>query len=679
MRVADNPLISGGARSHFLPGLRGALHSVRFYVFLACTVLAILTNFHLGKEMLWDTMDYHVYAGFSALHDRFDRDYFAAGPQGYFNPYAYLPFYLLLRSKLTPLEDASVLAALQSAILWLTFEIALLVVPRDKPRAGLAVGVLSVALAFANPVLINEFGSSYADITTAEIALAGWLLLLGTVASSGATRVVCGAVLLGAATALKLTNAVHAVSAAALLPFIPGGWRRKLRHAALYVTGVAVSFLTVDAPWALHLERHFGNPLFPLLNGFFRSSQYTSAPVLDYRFIPSSLAVALLRPFTMATSDPMVHFELSAPDVRYALVLVLALVLLIQRLWGRWRTLPHNGNASAEQLMAARVLAALGCGFLLDWTLWLTASGNSRYFIPMACVAAVLVVTLIFRLLAARPKIRNGLIAVVVAAQCVTVYAGADYRARLPWTRAPWVNLSMPVSLGSQPRLYLMLGMQSNSFIIPAFAAGSGFINLDGAYVLGPQGANGKRIEALIRRYAPHLQVIVRESQPAVGRTIGRADLDRADDTLAPFGLQVIANRCSLIVAHGVTSPPAAHTEYLLSCQVDEIGPPGAIPLPGKHAADLALDHLEDACPALLQPRRLVDTVRGDRAQGYVFARRYWNTATIAWVFHGSVKVERLFDGWKEDVGSEEAWEHAPPRISCGREGAGYLRMTKGS
>ncbi|HTX05864.1 MAG TPA: glycosyltransferase family 87 protein [Steroidobacteraceae bacterium] len=663
--------LSLGGRSPTLTALKRVATSPRLYLYFSCTLLAILTSYHLGKEMLWDTMDYHVYAGFSALHDRFNQDYFAAGPQGYFNPYVYVPFYLLLRSALTPLEDASILAALQSAILWLTFELALVIAPREKPRVSLAVGTLAVAFAFANPVLINELGSSYADIITAEVVLAGWLMLLSAVRTPSAARVACAGLLLGAVSALKLTNVVHAVSATALLLFIPGGWRSKLRYAALSAAGVATGFVAVSAPWSLRLEQYFGNPLFPLLNGVFRSPEFTTARILDYRFIPTSLGAALLRPFAMVTSTPMVHFELPAPDLRYALLLTLAVLLLVQRVWWKLRARQH-GAVSSESPQATRTLAALGCGFLLDWTLWLTASGNSRYFIPMACVAAVLVVTLVFRLLAGRPKARNYLLAAVLGLQCFALHAGTDYRARLPWTRGPWFSLSVPAELAAKPSLYFLVGIQSNSFIIPDLPAGSGFINLDGGYVLGPDGANGRRIEALIERYAPRMRVLVRDPRADPSRETSLPGLEPIDDALEPFGLKALAARCSTIVADGVTTP-SGPTEYLVTCPVERIGPAGRLPLPGQHSADLALDHLEDACPALFQPARPVDTFTGDRTSGYLFARRYSNTGTMAWVAHGSVRFVNRIDGREEGVGSESMWATAPPRVSCRREGSGYL------
>src|SRR5580692_3058649 len=69
----------------------------RLYVYAACTVLAVVLNYVFGKEMAWDLLHYHFYSGFSALNDRFEQDYFAAGVQTYFNPYAYVPFYVLVK------------------------------------------------------------------------------------------------------------------------------------------------------------------------------------------------------------------------------------------------------------------------------------------------------------------------------------------------------------------------------------------------------------------------------------------------------------------------------------------------------------------------------------------------------------------------------------------------------
>ena len=95
----------------------------RWQVYLACVALALACNYLLGKDMAWDTLNYHLYLGFSALNDRFRQDYFAAGFLAYLNPYAYVPFYAMVRAGLPALVIGSAFAIAHSVILWLVFEL----------------------------------------------------------------------------------------------------------------------------------------------------------------------------------------------------------------------------------------------------------------------------------------------------------------------------------------------------------------------------------------------------------------------------------------------------------------------------------------------------------------------------------------------------------------------------
>ena len=690
--AADDSLIRRRARPRVTTAPKRIATSPRLYVYFSCTVLTILVSYHLGKDMLWDTMDYHVYAGFSALHDRFDLDYFAAGPQGYFNPYAYVPFYLLLRSSLTPLEDASILAVLQSAFLWLSYELAITAAPPDKARARTLLGVWATAFAFVNPVLIYELGSSYADITTAELALAGWVLTLRAVRDVDVRKVAWGGLLLGAASALKLTNAVHALAGVTLLAFIPGSWKDRLRHAVVFAAGVAGSFVVVSAPWSIRLEQHFGNPLFPLLNGVFRSPEYSTGSMIDYRFIPRSLGAALLRPFSIAVPRQMVDVEWMAPDVRYAVLAVLVLILLLHCIVRRVGRSASTMVVPAPDPATNRVVLALGCGFAVDWTLWLIASGNGRYFIPMASVAAVLDVVLIFRLCSGRlSRLRNYLLLAVVGVQIFQVCMGTEYRPRLSWHEGPWVNLSIPARIASKANLYFLMGEQTNSFIIPYLPPGSGFINLNGEYGLDADGATGTRVRRLIERFNPHLRVLVAD----MGGNIDQhalLDTPSVGNALRMFGLKIDARRCTTIVVRGVAAvrfqvwaqhaprqaaPSAPNTAYLITCRLvwngAESAPP---PVPGQRAADLAFDHLEEACPALFQPARPLDRITGDAAQGYVFSRRYADTEILAWIAQGQIRFQHfyLFGGSEISAGSERKWARAPLPVACGRAGRGFLK-----
>lgn len=700
MSSADRSLILTRKRAALVAALARAAGSPRLYAYLAATVAALVLSYLLGKEMRWDTLDYHFYAGFSALHDRLDQDYFAAGPQSYFNPYIYVPFYLLATSGLCALAAASILAVLQSAIIWLTYEIAHEIAPVETPRAKVALAACAAALALCNPILINQFGSSYVDVITAEIILAGWLLLLRAVRAPSSITVVWGAVLLGGAVAFKATNAVHAISAGVLLFFFQATWRERLRYAVLFGLGLAVSFVVISAPWSIRLEQHFGNPLFPLLNGVFHSPQYPTARVMDYRFVPESLADALWRPFAIATPAFTVDDEVQAPDLRYALVLVLAAVVLLRWSLQRLRRPQATGAALHPDGHFTRGMTALGCGFLVDWALWLTASGNGRYFIAAACLAGVLAVALVFHLCAAWPRARLYLLVVIFGAQIFQLYAGADYRHEAPWDGGSWFRVQVPQDLATKPTLYLSYGIQSNSFIVPFLASESGFVGLAGDYPFGPDGANGAHFAALTRRYGQNLKLITQLSEPLIGKSSPGA-LTTPDAALLAFGLRAEADHCEMIVVHNegrkswivktldssdTPTRPVSATEadgaraaddltaYLAACNVVADHTDHSALLPSKRSASRALDRLEDACPQVFQPHRPITQYYGLSHQSHIWARRYMDTNLTAWVSNGWVKfLDPLRGGTVAYIGRESAFDgKAPLRTACGRRHGSY-------
>lgn len=694
MSFAEETVPLPRRRTRSLVGaLRLAASSPRLLVYGGCTVLTLLVAYHLGKEMAWDTLDYHFYAGFSALHDRFGQDYFAAGPQGYFNPYVYVPFYLLVGSGLTALEVSSILALVQSAILWLTYELAVAAAPAARPHARFGLAVCAVLLAFANPILINQIGSSFADILTAEIVLAGWLLLARAIRAPRLALVVCAGLVLGCASALKLTNAVHAAAAGLLVLFVPLSWPGRFRYAAILVLAMAAGFLLVCAPWSIRLEEHFGNPLFPLMNGVFRSPEFTTAHIIDYRFIPISVGAALWLPFALIAPQGLVDVEWLAPDLRYAALLITAAVALVVCLRKRTRR-SADQSIGARADPAMRVLAALGCAFAADWAAWLRASGNGRYFIPMACVAAVLFIALLFRLCARQPKLRNYLLLAVFCAQFYQLHAGTEYPARLPWTGAPWFQVTVPKRLATEPALYFDMGAQTDSFLAAYLAPGSGLVSLEGGYTFGSAGANGRHIQSLIRRYSPHLRILVRDIRGDAGPTDAFGDTENTNDALEPFGLQIDASHCAQIVVRGMpplpivlvddrapakTSPVApGDAAYFFTCRLMPGRTQDPALIPGARAANLALDHLEDACPALLQPARPETYLRTDKKYGDVWVRRYTNTDMVVWIKGGWVYFQRIIGGGQQGVaGRESVWQKAPLPVSCGRRADGYfLRVT---
>lgn len=681
-------------RRAFKERLIAVVSSPRFAIYVVCSVLALTINYFLGKEMMWDTLDYHFYAGFSALHDRLNQDYFPAGPQTYLNPYLYVPFYLLASSRLPALAASSILAIIQSGILWLSYELAIVLSPSDSRRATVTLGACAVLLAAANPILLDQFGSSYADITTAELVLGGWLLLLKAVPARSGAVVACAGLLLGVVSALKLTNAAHAISAFFLLMLLTDTWQRRFRYALCFCAALTLGFAVVATPWALQLERHFGNPFFPLLNDIFRSPQYPTGSMLDFRFIPDSLWQALWRPFAIAEPVRMVDDEFPSPDLRYALLLIVGVAVLIRWLARR----PGRAAAAADSTRgadsSARILVAIGIAFLIDWILWLRVSGNGRYFMAMACVAGVLAVALIFRLFAERPRFGQYLLFAVFGVQVVQLAIGTEFRDHVHWNGRPWFDVSVPAPLTNVPNLYFSVGEQSYAFVAPFVAAGSSIVNLGGSYQLGPQGASGERVNALIRKYSPHVRFLMHDPQVGTGPRTELPDLTYVNDATEPFGLRVDNSDCSRLALHDAgprslvintaTLPvklsqaeiriPVSDTAYLVSCRL--------VPDPAGQAAlsaaiskvDVVFDRLEDECPELLHPRRVVTQDHYDSRHGQQWMRRYPDTGLAILIGGGYVElINGLRGGRPSYLGRAADWERSPQRLQCGRSGQKYF------
>ncbi len=331
---------------------------------------------------------------------------------------------------------------------------------------------------------------------------------------------------------------------------------------------------------------------------------------------------------------------------------------------------------------STRALAAIGCGLAVDWAAWLSGSGNSRYFLPMSSVAAVVTVTLLYRLFATQPKARNYILAGILGVQCVQLWMGSDYRwNQVPWD-GHWINISVPAKLKSEPNLYLTMGTPTNSFIAPYLAPGAGLINFFGLYTLSPEGANGTHIQLLINRYAPNVRMLIR------GERLYRKDERRTpnreqiDDALRPFSQRVDESDCVAIAVHGLppdvevtfgtsqaVAPQSLDTTYLVSCRVIADKTDYSAQAPARRDTDLALDHLEDACPALFQPRRPRTEYSGDGG-----LRRYAGSDLRAWISHGGVKFwQPTVGGDVVYLGRESDWVRATIQIRCGRRNGRYF------
>lgn len=658
-----------------------------------CTLLAIAWTLFAGKDVPWDALHYHLYAGYSALNDRLAIDFFPAGSQTYLNPYAHLPLYLMVHVGWPSLAIGIAFACLHSVMLWMTYELASAVSRRSDGTAPIAVTWAAVALALLNPVLLQEMGSSFTDVTTGTLALGGFVALANAFNGGRLRLVALAGALLGAAAALKLSNAFLALVPA--VPLVLGcvaTARLRVRAILIFSVCASGSALAISAPWAWSLEQAFGNPFFPMLNDVFQPPDFTTgamrgpaAPhtsaveavwelfngMRDPRFLPSSLVEALARPFEMLRPRRLIHTETMAADARYAGLLLLPAVGLAAVAWQRRR------GATTAVVPPGRVFACLTAAFLTGWVMWLVISGNGRYFLPMACVAAVLLVAGLHRVLVGAPRALTYALVVIFGVQGLLVWQAAEFRWGVqPWS-GQWVQASIPPRLQNEPYLYLPMDPQSQSFLLPSLAPGSAFMDIGAG--LTPQGLESRRALALIDTNHSRLRMLkLVKAIESDGRPVAPS-VSTFDYPLRRFGLRVDTSDCDYISYKGSvdvvgrSGPQSGPRDrvYLYTCPV--------VPGPGlteaerkrKVVIDLVLDRVEDACPGLFPLRR------ASLRSGAVWRRNYADV--VVWVNdEGLVRFADLIRGGGNFVaiGREEDWIKSPQKLTCWRsEGRAHVEL----
>ncbi|WP_338661639.1 hypothetical protein VQH23_15495 [Pararoseomonas sp. SCSIO 73927] len=390
--------------------------AIGFLVFAAWALWA-------GEDTNWDLQNYHDYGPYALLHGRLGLDVGPAGIQGYFNPLPYLPLYGL-RQLLPPPAVAVAVAAIQA----LTVAAAWMLAGALGARDG-TVRAVAVLAGATGAMAISEIGTSFADLALAAPVLLGLLALIRGWEGDRRLFLLSG-VLVGGTVGLKLTNAVFipALAAAALLPW--RGFAPTLAAVWRVAAGGAAGLLLTGGAWAAYLWATLGNPVFPAMNGLFRSPSANPDSFADLRFVPQGLGQALLYPWWIATgAHPTAEFPSADPRLLLALpVALLALAATLIR--------PHRAREE-EARQRAMLFLVVGAA------VWLLGFAIHRYAIVPDLLAGMLLVILA----AAAPPMRLSLpAALAVAALLLAATRAPDWGHR-PWGEAR--PLVPPLSLGA--------------------------------------------------------------------------------------------------------------------------------------------------------------------------------------------------------------------------------------
>jgi hypothetical protein len=423
--------------------------------------------------------------------------------------------------------------------------------------------------------------------------LAGLLLLLREDPTT-ARRAALAGMLFGIAAALKYSNAVYALAA---LPLAIA-----MRGSIAYLVGAAAAVAVLAGPWLVLMLREFGNPVFPLFNGWFRSPDALEFNMINERFAVRDPMALLTFPFGMATLDPRIYAENFAPDLRFA-ALVLTLpgvaVLAVRR----------RVSAAALRGPGGRVLAFFGCALLL----WVLSSANGRYGLIVLLLAGVCLALFVRLLLPARA-------ARVALALLLVVQVGIGMVASPPrWFVAAewsgrWFPYEVPERAAREPALYLTVEILPMAVVAPFLHPASSFVNVRGQHSLP---SDSPRLRELLERHRGQARTLGRDLELADGRP-AEVRVRAYDARLRRFGLRVDTADCFAIPWRPDDQDALSRVANLLaggrksieplsvaSCKLSPVQR-DPVDLGREQHASALFDRIEKSCPRLFRGQTAV-------------------------------------------------------------------------
>lgn len=592
-----------------------------------------------GKDVNWDLLNYHYYVPYQLLAGRLQQDFFAASAQSYLNPVGYLPFYLMVSSGWHSVVASIALAAVHSLSIPLIYFLSWRLFAHLEGRNRLIFSALATALGVATSVYWTTVGSSYLDPLLVPPMLAGVLLLLGESPHPLRRAVLAGA-LFGAAAALKYSNAAFALAALPLAAVMPGLRGAARGRACLgYIGGAILVVAVLAGPWFALLIREFGNPVFPLMNGWFRSPDAAPVNMVGARFTVAALEDVASFAFRMIPLDSSLYFENFAPDLRFAALLAAALVLCAA---AAFRGTPALASLKGTDW---RVLAFFSAALAL----WLATSVNARYGLIVLVLAGVCLARIVERLLP--PAAARTALALLLALQLGMTAIAAPRRGFIaePWS-ARWLPYEVPERALRETALYLSVEVLPMAVVAPSMHPGSSFVNLRGQHSISP---DSPRLAALLARHRGHVRTLGRDLSKNPDRTLLRVGyrVDAADCfTIAwrPDSDDLLSRAANRLA--GAT--PSQEPLSVMSCALRPAAPdPAQAKL--ERRVSLLFDRIEKACPRLFRGQTAVTEplVNG-------WSRNYAGLDARLEAFGDHVILNLYRAGRHFDLGKLSAWEH---------------------
>lgn len=354
-------------------------NAVEVLVFIYSWLFGGISNCYFGLDFMYDFHNYHFYNPWAFITGRVGFDVMPACVESYFNPYLDLCNYFLIRILNNfPYVYLFVCAIFYGFFTLLTYKIAKFIFQNDKFKLW-----LSFLIGITSSIVIFNIGATNNDIIVADFTLLSIYLILKYINSEKLKYLIISALILGVSVTLKLTNGI----------FIPGIFagllvikNSRFKRAFLWLSITILAFLITDFSWMYKLWINFHNPMFPYLNGIFKSDLISSDNVLQSDFkalLPRGIKDFILYPFLFMDKLNRHGFERLFQDYRLCLLYISSIFFIVFSLFKNWRE--RFMKESFKPILFLYVM------FGATYIVWLNLFANVRYIMPIFAISGIMI------------------------------------------------------------------------------------------------------------------------------------------------------------------------------------------------------------------------------------------------------------------------------------------------
>ena len=422
-------------------------------------LLCGLYGLFLGKDTIWDLLNYHLYNPFAFLNGRFGSDVMPAGIHTFLNPLLDIPLYLGIKYLNNYPKLLMFLWSLPGGFfIFFTYKISQLFFPQAQDKRYIWFVVL---LGCSGSMFSSQIGLCTGEIWTASFLAAASYLFFRWLIKNRQNYALAffAAFITGATTGMKMTAAPFLVAITIVFICNLKGSRHPWKQFAFFAVGGTFGFLLTNGYFMMRLWLLYKNPVFPFFNGLFHSPFFEPENWNDLRFFPKTTLQWIFAPFYWMNQEIRFATEIENMDPRFALgyLGVVGFVL---------GTLLKKGK-----IFQRRLIFSLTAMMIITYLLWLNVYSILRYVVILEAFSALLLAWLLRNWLRARWGMMAGVLLLIV---CWTGTSAPDW-GRKPFDNQPYIYFDPAFPHVKPHALVIFFGVPM-SFAAPFFPPGTQFV-----------------------------------------------------------------------------------------------------------------------------------------------------------------------------------------------------------